>query len=233
MYALTLTQPWASLIAHRIKTIENRTWAPPRCVVGERIAIHASGRHDLQMENTIRYVNGWCPPAPLGVLVATAVVAGVAQSEASVPDGQKRWFTGPWAWVLEDIYPCTRFALRGNQGVWHLGGNICKRLDHEAKTFAKLPKGCRMLWDEGMPRSGMWRFVPRGWAPLGPHLSWAVVPDLALIAEGKVQLAGAVDSLCRWWEAPGALDNDVPVGRDPIDFDPDERPELVQIWGIV
>ena len=30
MKALTLHQPWASLIAHGVKTIETRSWAPPR-----------------------------------------------------------------------------------------------------------------------------------------------------------------------------------------------------------
>ena len=41
MKALTLHQPWASLIADGRKTIETRSWPPPRTLVGERIAIHA------------------------------------------------------------------------------------------------------------------------------------------------------------------------------------------------
>jgi hypothetical protein len=39
MYALTLHQPWATLIADAEKQVENRSWAPPRVIWGSRIAI--------------------------------------------------------------------------------------------------------------------------------------------------------------------------------------------------
>ena len=48
MKAITLWQPWASLIADGTKTIETRSWAPPSSLLGQRIAIHAalfSGSH--------------------------------------------------------------------------------------------------------------------------------------------------------------------------------------------
>lgn len=41
MKALTLHQPYASLIARGVKTIETRTWPAPAGLIGERIAIHA------------------------------------------------------------------------------------------------------------------------------------------------------------------------------------------------
>ena len=44
MKAITLHQPWASLIAEGVKTIETRSWAPPAALWGERIAIHAATR---------------------------------------------------------------------------------------------------------------------------------------------------------------------------------------------
>lgn len=44
MKALTLWQPWASLIALGVKTIETRSWAAPKSLIGQRIAIHASKR---------------------------------------------------------------------------------------------------------------------------------------------------------------------------------------------
>lgn len=42
--AITVWQPWASLIAIRAKPYEFRTWTPPRQFVGTQIAIHAAGR---------------------------------------------------------------------------------------------------------------------------------------------------------------------------------------------
>lgn len=44
MMAITLWQPWASLLASGIKPSETRDWAPPRYLWGERIAIHAAKR---------------------------------------------------------------------------------------------------------------------------------------------------------------------------------------------
>ena len=46
MRGLTLHQPWAWAIAHAGKNVENRTWAPPAYMIGERIAIHAGKRFD-------------------------------------------------------------------------------------------------------------------------------------------------------------------------------------------
>ena len=39
--AITLHQPWASLVAHGIKNVETRSWPPPHGIIGKRIAIHA------------------------------------------------------------------------------------------------------------------------------------------------------------------------------------------------
>lgn len=44
MKALTVWQPWASLIAAGHKPYEFRGWPPPKSIIGERIAIHAGAR---------------------------------------------------------------------------------------------------------------------------------------------------------------------------------------------
>lgn len=44
MMALSLMQPWASLVVSGAKRIETRSWWAPRHLWGERIAIHASQR---------------------------------------------------------------------------------------------------------------------------------------------------------------------------------------------
>lgn len=41
MKAITLHQPWATLVALGVKTIETRSWAPPKALIGERLLIHA------------------------------------------------------------------------------------------------------------------------------------------------------------------------------------------------
>nr|DAV31840.1 MAG TPA: ASCH domain protein [Caudoviricetes sp.] len=44
MKAITIKQPWASLIVHGIKDIENRTWPCPKKYIRQRVLIHASKR---------------------------------------------------------------------------------------------------------------------------------------------------------------------------------------------
>ena len=42
--ALTIRQPWATLIALGVKTIETRSWRAPQALIGQTLAIHA-GKH--------------------------------------------------------------------------------------------------------------------------------------------------------------------------------------------
>ncbi|ARM12084.1 MULTISPECIES: ASCH domain-containing protein [Rhizobium] len=44
MKALTVWQPWASLIAIGAKPYEFRGWRPPASLIGQRLAIHAGAR---------------------------------------------------------------------------------------------------------------------------------------------------------------------------------------------
>lgn len=84
MKAITLHQPWASLIAEGHKTIETRSWAPPKALIGERIAIHAAQRPiQLSKLNARTYETtmsmaahwpGWWKGAPAGAVVATAML---------------------------------------------------------------------------------------------------------------------------------------------------------------
>lgn len=46
MKAISLWQPWASLIACGAKPYETRSWSPPRELIGQRIAIHAAKKVD-------------------------------------------------------------------------------------------------------------------------------------------------------------------------------------------
>ena len=88
MKAISLHQPWASLIAEGIKTIETRSWAPPKALIGQRIAIHAAKKMMPWPYNPEKYPDVpelqalaavGTPPIPLGDVVATAVLADAWQ----------------------------------------------------------------------------------------------------------------------------------------------------------
>ena len=88
MRALTVWQPWASLIATGHKTVETRTWAPPQALIGERIAIHAAkttvalrGRMPAEIHQALSADVGydWRFVLPLGAMVATARLVGTVR----------------------------------------------------------------------------------------------------------------------------------------------------------
>lgn len=89
MMALSLWQPYASLIAIGAKPFETRSWAPPPHMIGQRIAIHASQKLiretligvDLVTSDRMgRALFGdrlaTFDSLPFGAVVCTAVLAG-------------------------------------------------------------------------------------------------------------------------------------------------------------
>lgn len=123
MKALTLWQPWASLIIWGPKRIENRTWAPPQFVLFKRIAIHAGKKLEKHILEELghRILPGGLP-VPAGAILGTAFVQG------SVTKSDDEFFAGPIGWVLSDIerfkvpVPCP-----GAQGLWDVPIDIvCK-----------------------------------------------------------------------------------------------------------
>ena len=137
MKALTLWQPWASVVALGIKKIENRRWKPPASVIGRRIAIHAGKTYDEKGAKLIAEICGGQPErVPFGVLMATARVVGVVTTPEEVALDQRRWFFGPYGWVLEDIYPCDEVEIKGAQGLWSLPPTLSGQLEAEAGRLA-------------------------------------------------------------------------------------------------
>lgn len=105
MKALTIWQPWASLIAIGAKPYEFRRWPAPRSLHGQRVAIHAGvrkinrteiraliialrgkepGRQALKPDLALALLDRlFSDPtrAPLGVIVATAVLGAPVRAD--------------------------------------------------------------------------------------------------------------------------------------------------------
>ena len=131
MRAVTLQQPWASLVAGGYKKIETRTWKPPTELVGRRIAVHAGkrlpGRLPQRLEKAAagRLGKDWRLSLPLGAVVATAELTKV--EPASKPGLSKEellfgdYSAGRWMWRLGDVKVVEPpLPARGYQGFWHL-----------------------------------------------------------------------------------------------------------------
>ena len=104
MKALTLHQPWASLIEDGCKRYETRSWAPPADLIGQRIAIHAGAKRSSEQANLAR---DWgMDDLPLGAVVCTArlVAAHLVWVEHRDPDGSL-WATAAKGSIESDADP--------------------------------------------------------------------------------------------------------------------------------
>ena len=133
MYAITLHQPWASLVALGLKTVETRSWPAPATLVGRRIAVHAGKRvvrqpgDAIERELRAQWGEDRRVIIPTGAVVATAVLAGMARvsrvdpwsghavhddgTEVGCAAGRGRtpvdpwgdFSAGRWLWFLDDV----------------------------------------------------------------------------------------------------------------------------------
>jgi hypothetical protein len=150
--ALTLTQPWAGLVAAGIKRIENRNQPIiARKDFGAPFAIHASREISESIYAQIAHMDplhDWRNIAAdtpwLRLARITGAIIGVATVERSVKlwDGsgqrlamedaklvdlgdQLRWFFGPVGYVLRDVRALDEpVPCRGWQGFWRLPADV-------------------------------------------------------------------------------------------------------------
>ena len=130
--AITLHLPWTSLIALGIKSVETGSWPAPERLVGQ-FAVHSGRRlvrrpgDAIERELRARLGENWRVIVPTGAVVATAVLAGMAQAEHINPlegravhdpgtevgcaagrgrtsvDPWRDFSSGRWPWFLDDV----------------------------------------------------------------------------------------------------------------------------------
>ena len=116
--ALSIRQPWAWLIIHGGKDIENRTWADRR---HETIAIHASKTCPDEDYDQARYsvskfnleLAKQIPPREelqFGGIIGTAFMNGCVRISISP------WFTGPIGFRLSNPKPVPFIPIVGRMG---------------------------------------------------------------------------------------------------------------------
>lgn len=120
MKAISIKQPWASLIAHGIKDIENRTWKCPQKYIGQRVLIHASkiSIKEFFIPKKFFINSNVCSilesnELPKGAIIGSVVITDCVQNHPSV------WAEkGCWNWKLKD-------AVLFNEPVLDVKERIC------------------------------------------------------------------------------------------------------------
>lgn len=113
MKALTVRQPWASLIMAGVKDIENRTW---RTKHRGKLTIHAGradrGPHTREAWHAVAALN---LDTPTGVLLGTVDLFDITENSASawaVPEH--------YHWQLRNPKRMRPVAAKGRLGLWQV-----------------------------------------------------------------------------------------------------------------
>ena len=126
MRALSIRQPWAWLVVHGYKDIENRTWSTE---FRGRVYVHAGQRMAPDDYPELReYISraGIVVPARLarGAIVGEVTIKGCL----SVSDSP--WFCGPYGFLLEDPVAYEQPApYRGQLGFFAVDEKLFSRSD--------------------------------------------------------------------------------------------------------
>jgi hypothetical protein len=110
--ALSIQQPWAWLIVHGYKPVENRDW--PTKIRGT-IGVHAGKKFDREGYEWVRRAFPKIPmPVPgefeMGGIVGSTVIIDCVEGFASP------WFVGHYGFVLDDSKPLPLMPCRGMLG---------------------------------------------------------------------------------------------------------------------
>jgi hypothetical protein len=119
--ALTVRQPWAALIVSGYKDVENRTWAVPAALLGQRVVIHAASRRTEPVEGVERVEHDEVRGALLGLVTLSACVMDSASAWAA--DECFHWVLADPVTLREPI-PC-----RGSRLLWEVPPLIVAQLD--------------------------------------------------------------------------------------------------------
>jgi hypothetical protein len=131
--ALTVRQPWATLLASGVKVYETRSWRAPEALTGQRILIHASASLSASEREFARSLRrqGILPvradDLPTGRIVGSArLVACVPTGRGFAPGMPERllgdFSPGRWAWLMADPEELdVPVAAKGRLGLWKYG----------------------------------------------------------------------------------------------------------------
>lgn len=151
MKALSLLQPWCSVVVAGLKPIENRKTRPPVALFGEVFAIHSSLGWDQDAVPLIEALTRQVWPAdqqPRGMILGVARLAGYVKGDRMFPGfcefggnlSPERvaaamddpWFLGPVGYVLEDVRALPQpIRWKGMIGWWPVPPDVERQITEQ------------------------------------------------------------------------------------------------------
>ena len=121
MKILVVRQPWAWLIVHGYKDIENRSWRT-RYRGPLLIQSAASQPSDENLAAARRR------RVKLPAEFETGGIVGMVQVMDCVEASRSKWFEGPFGWVLSDPRPLPFVSHKGRLGLFEAEKKLLRRL---------------------------------------------------------------------------------------------------------
>lgn len=131
VYVLSLWQPWAWLVVHGPKDVENRSWKPPAGSEGREFYVHAAKRCDQgEWDRAAAFARemGFAGLPELSCLHFGGVVGRVQISGYLAPSEsgpRAKWHMAEqWGWQLKKREPVPFVPMRGNQRFWRVPASL-------------------------------------------------------------------------------------------------------------
>ncbi len=150
MLALSLLQPWASLVACGDKEWETRSWRPSGQTLGSTVAIHASKSFKKADRDWYRFLcetlalnAGPADQMPLGAIVAVATLSALQRTEVVtewIPPKERTlgdYSPGRWAWQLLGVRKLdVPIPVTGALGLWTMPDDVAESVRVQVKALA-------------------------------------------------------------------------------------------------
>lgn len=135
MLALSIRQPWATLIMRGVKDIENRNWRTP---VRGRVLVHAAkGCTRQEFEDALDFASYALGQEVIGTLekMPRGGIIGSVEIVDCVSKSDSRWFVGEYGFVLRDPKPIKMIPYRGQLGFFDVPNSILDSYALEAREL--------------------------------------------------------------------------------------------------
>lgn len=146
--ALTIKQPWASLIIRCGKDYENRDW--PSSYRGI-VAIHSSAKMSpADLEDACDLMRGFIPRFSARIFkqetFPTGVILGTVEMVGCVTASDSPWFVGEYGFQFQNRVPFANpIPCKGALGFWNLRDDLLARCREE---YRQAPEVAQLLLAE-------------------------------------------------------------------------------------